>query len=194
MDLVAQLARAIEGLRAAQPRVTVGIDGPDAAGKTDLADRLASELGDVAVRASVDDFQHVREVRTRRGELSPEGCYHDTFDYDAMHRSVVEPFLAGAGQAVLVVDGVFLLRPELRDWWTLSVHLRVSAATTLERALARDVSLFGSREEVERRYTRRYLPAQAIYRAEADPEGRADILIDNTDPASPVVLRRPPNW
>jgi uridine kinase len=42
--------------------------------------------------------------------------------------------------------------------WTLSVYLRVSPEETLRRAKVRDLDLFGSHDEIERRYRRRYLP------------------------------------
>jgi uridine kinase len=91
----------------------------------------------------------------------------------------------------VVADGVFLLRVELRQLWTLSVHLRVSEEESLRRALVRDVARFGSPGEVERRYRARYLPGQALYRREADPEGCADVLVDNDDVTAPRVLRWP---
>ncbi len=44
----------------------------------------------------------------------------------------------------------------------------------------------------ERRTTKpRYLPGQAIYRAECAPAAGADVLIDNTDPDAPQILRWP---
>ena len=91
--------------------------------------------------------------------------------------------------AVLVFDGVFLLRPKLRDWWTLSVYLRVPPDVTLERALARDAELMGGPEEVRRRYQARYLPGQEMYRGLVNPEAQAHVLVDNTDVEAPVVLR-----
>jgi uridine kinase len=90
---------------------------------------------------------------------------------------------------VLIVDGVFLLRPELRAWWTLAVYLRASPGESLRRALVRDASRFGTRHEVERRYRDRYLPGQALYRAEADPEAAADVVVDHEHPAAPVIVR-----
>jgi uridine kinase len=59
---------------------------------------------------------------------------------------------------VLAFDGVLLLREQLRSMWTLSVYLRVSPEETLRRAKVRDLDLFGSHDEIERRYRRRYLP------------------------------------
>lgn len=184
MALVARLAAAVVDLAATHDRVLVGIDGPDAAGKTTLAGRLADAVPGSVHRVSVDDFVNPPEERYRRGELSPEGFYRDLVDVAAF----VEACGAGNG-ATVVAEGIFLLRPELRDLWTLSVHLRISEEESLRRALERDVGRFGSAEEVERRYRARYLPGQALYRREADPEGRADVLVDHGDVTAPRVLR-----
>ncbi|GAA3748348.1 hypothetical protein GCM10022225_35420 [Plantactinospora mayteni] len=61
----------------------------------------------------------------------------------------------------------------------------------MRRALVRDLELFGSAESVRERYQERYLPGQQIYRTEADPTTRADVLVDNDDLANPRVLRWP---
>ncbi|SHN72999.1 uridine kinase [Geodermatophilus obscurus] len=90
---------------------------------------------------------------------------------------------------MLVVDRVFVLRPELRPFRQLSVYLRVPEEVTLARALVRDLARYGSAAEVEHRYRARYLPGQALYRAEADPVRAADVLVDNRDPARPRMLR-----
>lgn len=47
----------------------VGIDGPDAAGKTIFAHRPAGRLPGPVIRASVDDFHNPPEVRFRLGRL-----------------------------------------------------------------------------------------------------------------------------
>jgi uridine kinase len=65
----------------------------------------------------------------------------------------------------------------------------VPPAVTLARALVRDSDRMGGRAAVERRYRGRYLPAQEIYRAEVDPLHCADVVLDNSDPAEPRVLR-----
>jgi hypothetical protein len=91
-------------------------------------------------------------------------------------------------RAVLVFDGVFLLRESVRELWTLSVYLHVSPAETLRRAIKRDLDLFGSTDEIERRYHQRYLPAQALYRAEARPETTAHVVVDNVRPAMPRIV------
>lgn len=170
-ELVAHLAALARERRAGR----IAVDGPDAAGKTTLADALATALG--AARVSIDD--HLRPDRERE---TPEGCYA-SFDLAAVRAAVAE-----AGTPA-VVDGVFAQREELRGLWDLTVYLHVEPEETLRRALVRDVEAMGSREEVERRYATRYLPAQARYRAETDPARRADVTVDNTDPERPVILR-----
>jgi len=112
-----------------------------------------------------------------------------TASYDHRADAEVNDAMAVPSRAVLIVDVVFLLRPELRDLWTLSVYRRVSSGETLRRAHERDLELFGSAEDVERRYVGRYLPGQALYRREADPEARADLLVDNERFEAPRIER-----
>jgi hypothetical protein len=67
--------------------------------------------------------------------------------------------------------------------------LRVSPEETLPRTHHRDLELFGSAEQVERRYLGRYLPGQALYRQQADPEALAHILVDTNRGDAPVIER-----
>ena len=206
------LERLVELLATTAPdrRLRVAVDGVDASGKTTLADALAPALAPhrAVARASTDSFHRPREERYRRGRDSPEGCYHGTFDLPALLGRLLEPFardgsyvpavfdleadapvplvrLQAPADAVLVVDGVFLQRPELAHCWDLVVHLRVPDEEVLRRAVLRDG---GDPEEVRARYRTRYLPAQRLYEAEADPAARADVVLDNTDPAAPAVV------
>lgn len=213
MDLVGRLAGVVANLSRIRNRVLVGVDGPDAAGKTTLADRLAEVLPVPTLRASIDGFHQPRELRYQRGDLSAEGYYRDSFDYPALLGDCLAPFRAGAAQVqirrydyradtgrpvhdvdvpercVLIFDGVFLLREQLRDQWTLSVYLSVSPEETLRRATVRDVDLFGTPEEIERRYLKRYLPGQALYRSEVGPEAVAHVVVDNDIVDAPKVDR-----
>jgi uridine kinase len=213
MDLVALLLRRIEERRDDQDRMTVAIDGPDAAGKTTLARDLAVALGDEGLRVSIDAFHHLREVRHRRGRLSAEGYYRETFDHPTAISELLAPFRAGAStvrvavtdydadvsiaptasvppRAVLVVDGVFLQTAALRPLWDLVVYLRVSPELSRDRGMARDSSRGDAMDDLADRYRERYLPGQAMYRAECDPEAGADILVDMTDLAAPAVVPR----
>jgi uridine kinase len=210
--VVAQVVGEIERLRQQTTRVLVAVDGPDAAGKTTFAARLAAAAPGHVVQASADDFQFPRAARGRRGKLSAEGYYLDAFDHATLVTRLLAPFRDGAGEvavsawnyradspeersveiperAVLIVDGVFLQRPELRDVWSLVVYLTVATEIALRRGVERDAGELGDVDRVTERYRERYLPGQALYRAEADPEAAADVLIDNTDPTRPVLIR-----
>lgn len=211
MNVVDRLARAVDELHPYR-RVLIAFDGPDAAGKTTLARQVQKRVRRPVMNASIDCWHHPREVRLRRGSESAEGYYRDAFDYAALTQKLLEPFRCGAETvtvgnfdyrsdrvseqvepvppaAALLVDGVFLLRAELGIFWDLTVHVHVPESVTLTRAVARDHELFGGTDGVLLRYERRYLPAQALYRAAASPRDTADIVIDNSDPGEPVVVR-----
>ena len=202
MALVDDLTEVVGGLPRRRGRLVLAIDGPDAAGKTTLARALADRLP-AAVLVSIDGWHRPRALRN--------DYYRDSFDLEALVGDCLQPFAGGAprirtacfdhvadgpvdvriavpAEAVLVVEGVFLLRPELRGWWDVSVYLHVPEIVTLERAVERDRFL-GDEDEVRGRYEARYLPGQAHYREIADPMGAADVVVDNSDPAQPRVLR-----
>ena len=195
----------------------VAIDGVDASGKTTFTDALAESLKATPrqiIRASVDDFHLPRAIRHRRGSLSPKGFYQDSFDYPALIKNLLKP-LGPAGTrryqtkvfdldsdcaasseirlahdgAILLMDGIFLLRPKLVPYWDLTVYLHANFSNTLTRGVKRDAELFGSKQEAEHRYQIRYIPGQKLYHAEAHPFDRADIVIDNNHLDDPEILR-----
>jgi uridine kinase len=210
-----RLADLVASVRRPHP-VRVAIDGPDAAGKTTLADELSPFLeqrGTPVIRASIDDFHRPRVERYRRGRESPEGYYHDSFDHDALCAELLRPLGPGGSRryrtaafdlerdaprasevhaasddAVLLFDGVFLLRPELDDCWDVRIYVDVGFGEILRRAATRDEQRFGSREEVRRRYERRYLRAQLLYLRAVDPRRRADVVVENDVPTTPRLL------
>ena len=214
-ELLSHLTSRIVRLRRPYP-VRVAIDGPDAAGKTTLAEELAAPLrarGRPVIRASIDGFHNPARVRHARGADSPEGYYYDSFDCRALVASLLSPlgpggsrryrtavfdYRADAGvnvrarvaeaNAVLLFDGVFLLRTELTGFWDFTAFVEASFETTLARAERRDAASFGGVAEVRRRYGLRYIPGQRLYFDECRPRERADVVIDNNDPSNPFIL------
>lgn len=222
--LIRSLAERIYSIRCPHP-TRVGIDGVDAAGKTTLGDELAAALralgGRSVIRSGIDHFHHPAAVRLRRGADSPEGYYRDSFDHAALVESLLDPLgprgsrayrtaafdyttdapvaapvASAPDDAVLVYDGIFLHRPELRDYWDFSIFLAVGFDVTVARAERRDAAPRGTNRPgdcgpgdsaaVRARYEARYVPGQRIYLAACRPETRATVVIDNTDLQHPV--------
>ncbi|MER7366208.1 cytidylate kinase family protein [Nonomuraea wenchangensis] len=208
-ELISRLAEAISSVITAHP-LRVAVDGPPAAGKTTLADELAVVLRaqdrDV-IRATIDDFLFPRAQRYRRGRYSAEGCYFDAHDHAALRQVLLDPLGPGgdrrfrhavydrdtdtpssppattaAADAVLLFDGVFLLRPELVDRWDLRIFVSVPFEQTIDRARGRGAAPAGStadNAEIERSWRNRYIPSQQLYFATARPTDHADIIVYN---------------
>ena len=60
-------------------------------------------------------------------------------------------------------------------------HLPVQPSEILRRARIRDLGLYGSIEEVDRRYLSRYLQAEEIYQGDGRPIEHADFIVINDD-------------
>lgn len=194
----------------AKGRTVLAVDGPDGAGKTRFADELATAFGRegfTVFRASIDDFHQPREHRYREGRFSPEGYYRDAFDYSLFRRVLLEPFrmggsagfqlagfdldrdvpvesewVTGPADAILIVDGVFLNRPELRGAWNYSIWLDADPEVRLARMVERD----GVDPDPEAESNRRYSDAQRQYVRDAHPNTTASAIVDNTDPDVPL--------
>lgn len=191
-------------------RVIVAVDGIEGSGTTAFADGLAEtfrEAGYDTFRASINDFHHARERRRRLGEDSPKGFYEDSYDYRTFRRVLIDPFKMGGSagfqlaafdlrrddtresrwltsgkDAVLIVDGVFLNREELRGIWNYSIYLETPWSTAFERLAAQ----FGVDPDPDAPSNARYRQGQELYLAEAFPRGVADAVVDNTNADEPL--------
>ncbi len=212
-QLVVQLAAQILALDESAPRA-VALTGMSCAGKTTLAAEVAAVVdgaGRPVVPVAYDDFHHPRQRRYRLGRTSAEGYLDDSFDPDSLSLLVLDPVAAGgpsvlpasydlagdvpvdaapvpiAAGSVVLVEGSFLLVPALAGRWDLSVFVVADAERVLERAVVRDADL-GTPAEVREMYLRRYLAAESMHLERDDPWSHADVVVDLTDPAAPVLL------
>ena len=191
----------------------VAIDGVDGAGKTTFADELAAVLradGKPVIRATVDGFHNPRADRYRLGRSSPEGFYRDSYDYPALRAALLDPLRAGARYrranfdvdtdapvhapeedaapgSILLFDGIFLHRAELRDYWDLSILLDVPWERNHHLPLKPSWNV-GLPDPSSADH--RYAEGQRIYFRECHPAKVASIVIDNADLAAPVITKR----
>jgi uridine kinase len=100
---------------------------------------------------------------------------------------VVERARYATEDAILLVDGVFLLRPELIRYWDFSIFVHSEFDVTLRRAVNRDARRFGGAVETLRRYRERYISGQQIYLREVQPQVLASVIVDNNDVTRPVL-------
>lgn len=197
-------------------RSLIAVDGVDGAGKTVLAGelvRLAAQDGLRSVASlSIDGYHHPRSTRYARGR-GPESFYRDSYDYPALNRSVATAFKQGLPvvtavwdvvadtsiesahssldlpqDCVLLVDGIFLHRPELRELWDASIWVQVPFAVSVPRGNERFSGQYDPDPEAESNH--RYVGGQRLYFAQCSPWEMATWVLDNEDLAHPRLAAR----
>lgn len=198
--------------------ILIAINGKDGSGKTMMADLLADFLSSKTsreiIRISIDDFMNSRAVRYTPSESAGRGCHDYTFNFDGFKNNVLKPLQPdeswecrtkifdhatdskshspikkATGDAIIIIDGVFLYKQDLVNYWDLKILLDTDDETVIERGARRDTERLGSYEVARQKYIDRYIASQTIYYNEESPEKRADIIIDNNDVESPSITK-----
>jgi uridine kinase len=190
----------------------VAIDGVDGAGKTTFADELGgfvAAMGRPVIRASVDGFHNPKAVRYQRGRHSPEGFFEDSYNYSALKKYLLDPLSSDGSRryrrayfdhvtddivpandvealpsSILLIDGIFLHRPELLTYWDASIFLQTEFAVSVARCASRD----GSSPDPAAPSNRRYVEGQRLYLRSCQPETKATIVIDYNDLSAPSIV------
>jgi uridine kinase len=170
-------------------RVIVAVDGDRTSGTAAFADDLGVALGLVGrktYRASIENFHSAKAEQDAAD--TAEGYYDSAYNYSLLQRVLVDPFRSGGStgfvlaafdeardtgfqskwmtagaDAILIVDGVFLQRPQLAGLWNYTVWV--------------DVPETGP-EDVR-------AEADALYLRAVGPRAKATAIIDNRDPEHP---------
>ena len=216
-QVLGELADRILAQRLEHP-TRVGIDGHSAAGKTTLADELATALREKTarpvLRVMIDHFKRHVDLRRQYLPGSPESYYFEMFNVDAIRDELLLPLGPGGHRryrtqimdlrgrtpidsrthmapddAILVADGVFLQKPVLFQHWDLRIYLHVEVAEVLRRGTIRDQAWMDSAKAAAERYRMCYIPGEQRYLAEIRPAERADIVIDNRNFEAPRIMR-----
>ena len=213
-DILQTVAHRLAAIKLPHP-LRVGIDGVSASGKTVLADELAvvlREMNREVIRAGMDGFHHPPEIRHRRGSMSVEGYVDDSFDYQAVRKSVLDPLgpegslsylpevfdhgtetakqsdlVFASSDAILLFEGVMLFRKEIVNAFDYRILVDTSFEVALERAKTRDLKHFGNMHTLLDKYTRRFFPGQKRYLAEYRPAAKANVIMANDDPDHPEL-------
>jgi len=162
LEFLRDLLNRIDGVKPTQ-RIAVAIDGVDGAGKTHLAHELSALVDGASdrpyVNVTLDQFHRPRPQTDARGR-SAQTFYRDSYDYDAFLACVMQPLRAGdpitpgvwdvetdsprppvtmnlPANTVVLVDGIFLQRPELVDIWDASIWVDVPFEISVPRGNAR---------------------------------------------------------
>lgn len=178
-------------------RAMVAVDGRHGAGQQSFAEGLADALtaqGATVFCARIDDFFRPRADREREGWFDGVAHYREAYDYSLLRRVLVDPFHTGGStgfvltgfdevrdqpvfqpkwmsagpDAILIVEGVFLLRPELSGMWNYSIWLSTPATESDEPEKARNIA------------------ADESYLAKVSPGEIATAIVDNQDPQAPT--------
>lgn len=195
----------------------VAINGKDASGKTMMADLLADYLKNQTarpvVRISVDDFMNERAVRYTPSESAARSCYEYTFNFTGFVERTLKPLRSSGpwtyteklfdhatdtpaqspeksatSQTIVIIDGVFLYKRDLRDYWDIKILLETDDDVVIERGAKRDEMRLGSYEVAKQKYIDRYIASQTIYFNEEQPANVADIIINNNNVDSPYQV------
>jgi uridine kinase len=173
----------------------VAIDGLGGAGKSTFATELSAHLPNSGI-VGVDDFYRPME-HANRFKLASQGGYKQHFDWQRLRDEVLEPLsrrrrarfrrydwatngLADwrdvVPQDVVIVEGVFSTRPELRPLLGVTVYVDASREVRVARMRARryeDLNWLESWMAAEEWYVEHIRPAEHV-----------DLVLDGSGPSS----------
>jgi uridine kinase len=166
----------------------LAVDGHSAAGKSTFADALASRTGGALVRG--DDFYRVMD-ETERAGLAPLEGIELYYDWQRMRDEVLLPIRAGvpaeyhpydweSGRlasrpvttppaAVLIIEGLFVSRPELQPLLDRSFLVDAPAVVRRRRQ--------SERADASREWLRRWDTAERLFFRRVRPPETFDIVV-----------------
>lgn len=187
--------------------VTVAIDGPSGAGKSTVASLVRGRLGSDAAVVVGDDF-YADIDWSFRGELTPAEAYKRNYDWRRLADQILVPARSGAGRlryqrydwdrerpggwvevstpSVVIVEGIYLLRPELRDLFDLRVWVDAPRDLRISRQRRRHAHYSAPTREKQNAQLVAWLAAEDHYIATAEPVACAHITVDGA--ASSIAM------
>lgn len=179
----------------------VAIDGLSGAGKTTLIDQLRG-TSPKEVMLHIDDFIVERHRRYETGQSEAMEYYALQWDVDLLVQTLFEPLRQGettltlpyyardrdeivmrtieiAPNALVLIEGIFLLRDEWRPYFDYVVYLDCPREVRYERVLNRDTYI-GDLSERIAKYERRYWPGEVHYLKTVNPKAKANHIVQSS--------------
>lgn len=177
----------------------VAIDGLSGAGKTTLVEQLRGTAPNEVV-LHIDDFIVERHRRYETEQSEAMEYYELQWDVDLLVETLFKPLREGqtnltlpyyerdrdkivmrplevAVDALILIEGIFLLRDEWRAYFDYVVYLDCPQEVRYKRVLNRDTYI-GNLSERLAKYERRYWPGEAHYLETVDPKSHADHTVE----------------
>ncbi|MBO3464211.1 nucleoside/nucleotide kinase family protein [Aetokthonos hydrillicola] len=215
-ELIKIIVTEIEKLQLEHP-VRVGVSGITASGKSTLAQEIALEIvsrGYPCIKASIDDFHHPKKVRYSEALSLAHAYYKNAHDYDALIERLLKPLGKGGSliyqtqsldletdipvnpepqvasiNTILVVDGTFLFKEKLNDYWDFRIFVETDFEIALKRGIQRDQARLGGELSTEKRYLERYHKASKMYINDCHPISKAQVIVNNNDINFPELIK-----
>lgn len=180
----------LEGRMSSDRAVLVGIDGRGGAGKSTFARALVACLRDATV-VEFDDFYRPSATRLAPGDPDIGG----NFEWRRLRDQVLLPLSRGeearyqrydwgadsmaewrsvSARGVVVVDGNYSTREELRGLYDFRIWVEAPHAVRLARGLERDG------ESARGRWLDEWMPEEERYLAAQEPWRFADLVVDGS--------------
>ena len=204
---LARLTSAVAGaaVRTAGERAAlVAISGIDGAGKGYVAAKLAARLEEDGLRVALTGVDGWLNLPGKRFDPSnpAEYFYLHAIRFDEMFDRLILPLrdrrsirleadfteetatayrkhvYAWENVDVVLLEGIYLLRPEFLPRYDLAVWIDCTLETALERAISRGQEGLPP-EETVRAFRSIYFPAQEIHFARDEPKRAADLVLVN---------------
>ncbi len=181
----------------------IGIDGLGGAGKSTIVNSLRVKLQKEKYHTYVlhiDDFIHQKHIRYDESKEEWDCYYNIQWRYDYLVKEILSPVKRGdeiyklielydkendgyikqqvliEHGTVLILEGIFLQRKEIRRYLDFIIYLDVPQEVRLSRVIKRD-GYIGELKDIKCKYERRYFPAEEKYILDYSPIENADLVV-----------------
>ncbi|MBD2695208.1 uridine kinase [Anabaena catenula FACHB-362] len=181
----------------------VALSGIDGSGKGYITEKLITALNEQDINAvSINlDAWHKPLIERFNSEHPAQHFYHHAFYFDDLFQQLILPLknqrminlttvltgITGIPQTynyqfenvdVIVLEGIFLLKRSLQDFYDFKIWIDCSFETALERAIQRNQEDILPEQIIED-YQKIYFPAQQAHLAIDNPKSSADVIYIN---------------